>query len=285
MGTLFSSGESKSPFAHFKGNIIYSADRESVLGRYQSPYVFDVNDNIVAVLADDAVYYTDKNGQKLRILHIAENNIMYGERKIAKYQGDLEGACAAAFLYFQEKLTGEKKPDNPLIAEPKFDNPEPGEEIYTLSLADLWKEFVEKCPGLLKAIIAIALLSSIYPLCQFPVTVSVLWESYDFGVAFLIIWIGAFLFGTVKHWNVCIESFSQFLRLLWKLLIPYLHALWMGIGYICIYAMDGGYFTASFFSQLLTISPALLLYMAAPLYLVQLVRVLYEIHKQTKGVY
>ena len=262
MGILFSNEESHERLASYENGLVCSAHDERVLGSYNSDSILDANGRSVAVFRDDQVY--DFRQEKC-ILRTVQGCVIQDDRIVARYQGDPMGACAAYLLYIGKKT--EKKTT---------------EKSRVMTLSELWTQFDQKCPGFIKVISAIYSVASLFFLYQLPATVITLLESEGYGVVLLILWGGAFLIGLINYWEPWVISLSHFFRLIWRLMIPYLHAFWMAIVYTCIYAMYQGYFTGTFLSGILTVFPSAFLYLTMPLYLIQLIRALYAIHIQSK---
>ncbi len=279
MGVLFSNNEQRSVIARYENGVVYSLDGGRVLGRYDAGYIFCTGDQPIAVYCENKVYDT-KN--EMIFLHAEQGCVLCNDVVIAKYQGSTEGACAAAFLLYEEKLTGKESLSR--TQSKLFENRDESidEDIPNISLKDLWVMFNVRCPGFLKVIVALLLLASVYYLYQFPATITLLLESGTVGVIMLVLWGGAFLLGLRKCWAPEVEDFSAFLGLLWRTLIPYLHSSWIMIVFTCINAAYQGYFSSMYLSSALLLFPPAAFYLTLPLFVLQLVRVLYVLHKQSK---
>ncbi len=277
MGVIFSNNEACAVLARYENGLVYAADGGRILGGYDSGYIFNVSDEPIAFYSEGKV--RDIKEERC-ILYTTEGCILQNERVIAKYQGGVEGACAAVFLLYEERLTGNRS--GTIASKPNKIFSDSSEETQSISLAGLWTVFDLSCPKFLKIVVALFALASVYFLYQLPATIALLLESAEIGMIMLTLWGGAFLLGLRKCWDPWIEDFPTFLGLLWKLLVYYLHASWISIVFTCIYAAHQGYFSSWFLSSMLTLFPSAALYLTLPLFALQFVRIVYVVYKQGK---
>lgn len=273
MGVLFSVDNPQSRYASFDNGIIHSGAGTSVLGHYNEQKVLDANGHYLATLSGPHLFPAADTEPALH----AEKGVVYrDEQPVARYQGHVSGACAAAYLYLkaQSATNYDLAPES---IPPKNDDSEKT-ECWTFD--ELMANIKVQCTPLVLVLLIAAAAGIIYTVVQFPRNIAYLLEAGGSpGIGMLCIWGGAFIFSFVRCTYPAIRDFRDIAVVLWKNFVPYLHASWIFLIVSCMYASIEGFLSLSYISGMLSLLPEVVLLLSIPLWLLQLIRSLYLLYK------
>lgn len=255
MGTIYSIQGTQYCLATFDNGNVFVGQNSTAYGTYHLDKVYDKNGCIIATVSGGALFPTAKAEGVFTVkdTYIYRNNTPY-----VKYDGDAEGACAAAYLLYKNHTITTNQ------------------QVYW-SFHDLWENIYGKSSTFVKVLIVLGLILIAYWVLQLPALAAILLKQ-DVGLIMICLWAGAFLFGFKKKAHPVLREMRDVFSFLWDLLIPYLHAIWISFAVSCIYALVDGYFSLSFFSSSLYAFPQTVLCLTAPLYMVHLIRLLFLLY-------
>lgn len=270
MGVIFSAQNQQIRLASYDQEHIFLGYSSAACGKYHSGSVYDNDGNIIATYYNGSLYPTDTRDG---IFFVKNNNIYLDNTIYALFQGTEEGACAAAYLYYREQSSANAR--NAFT--PQATGTSTASDDYW-SFADFWKHIYNDSSTLVKILILAAISISAYWIWQLPSCLALLLEE-NWGRIIICILAIAFLFGF--KWNTYprFKKISHIFSLLWDLLIPYLHAIWIIVVAICIYSLMNGVFSFYLLANILRYLPYAILPLITPLFLIHLIRQLYLLHK------
>ncbi|MBR7122702.1 MAG: hypothetical protein IKC95_04535 [Oscillospiraceae bacterium] len=273
MGFIFSHQNTEKCFARFENGTVYLGHSTLTCGSYAAGKVYDEAGKLIATYCNNVLYPTDENTATF----VVENNCIYsGKTCYACFQGDKDGACAAAYLYYKNQTAM----DTDLVRTQDNKPPETFGDTYW-SFDDLWKNINERASTLMKVIMVLLLLVVGCNLIQLPAVVAYLLEE-DIGLIILCTWGGAFLLGFRRNSYPLFKNIRHVIAWLWEYLLPYLHVSWIVIVIACIYSTANGFFSFSYLAGVLYYLPATILPLTMPLYLINLARSLYLLYKHKR---
>lgn len=266
MGIIFSATDQRVRLASFDDKNIYIGHDSTISGSYHSGSVYDQNGSVIATFQNNALHPTFK---RHGIFVIKNNYILKDNAIIATFQGSGEGACAAAYLYYKTLTDKQCYTRQPAKADTTA--------IDCWSFSELWKQLYGKSTTFFKVLIFAIVALCLYWLWQLPMMIALLLEE-SWGIIFCI-WGGAFLYCFKWHTYPVFSKVSHIIKLLWDLFVPYLHAAWITVVVVCIFAVANNIFSYSYFADILSYLPMLFFPLTTPLYFIHIVRLLYLLHK------
>ena len=273
MGLIYACQSPYNCLARYESGTVYLGQSSFVCGSYRDGYVYDAEGTLIATYCNNVLHSNEKEG----LAFVVENNcICHGKTPFARFQGDKEGACATAYLYFRQQTCEDTTP-TPTETKPTETTSKDG--YWTFN--DLWKNILEQTSTLVKVIVAAVLLIVGYHIFQLPAVVAYLVEE-DFGPIMLCIWGGAFLFGFRRNTYPLFNCMKHVISWLWEFFIPYLHVAWIMVVVSCIYAAANGFFSFSYLAGMIYTLPAMSLSLSMPLYLMNLAKSLYLLYKHKR---
>ena len=264
MGILYSLDSSFAQFAKYKDGVVYSAHGETVIGRYDSNVIYNANGVPIAVFRDGTAYRTtDPGTQNAQRLCFCKNDcICQATISLARFNGDQDGACAAAVLYFQKDFFEDSKP----VYQPP------------LSPTSAFAEYTTIKSGFLKGIIAIAIVLSFLSIFYLP-SVIVLLVNEDINFV-LLIWGIAFIYGILHGKDLRLGHLRDFLPLIKTCFIPYIHAVWIQTLALCVYAAINHFFSLEYLAMYISLLPSEFFPLFIPLCSAQCIILWYIIYRR-----
>lgn len=258
MGVIYKHGDAQSCLARFEDGVVYLGQGNVVLGKYSEDTIYDAKGIPVATYKNNEAYSLDMTQ---RLASCNRGFVLRESEAIACYHGSEEGACAAAVLICKD-----------------MDNAPKEEPIWTLR--DLWINICNEIATFVKVLAAVLIFASIKRLFELPTAVSFL-ISEPVGIVMLGIWGFSFVWNLLYYKEVQIRSLRQFYSLLFELLVPYLHSMWILFAIQCVQAMMEGRFSLPYLAGLIAFQPSVFFTLTLPLCFIQIVYVLYLIYKQS----